>query len=158
MLRQVVVVGVGAGIVDGAASGIMTRNALAEIGKANWPVEVGTDSSAAIGMCSRAGVGKVRHIATRWLWVQDAVREKQIRLKKVDGATNVADMGTKALEPKRFQELMKLLPLAPPANKRFLAVLAAFTQTEASRAETWLSRFGSVQLRTIDPLVTTGGR
>jgi len=122
------------GIVDGAARGIMTRNALAEIGMANWPVEICTDSSAAIGMCSRTGVGKVRHIATRWLWVQDAVREKQITLKKVDGATNVADMGTKSLEPKRFQELMKLLPLAPPTCKRFLAVLAALTQTGAAKA------------------------
>ena len=50
-----------------------------------WPVTVGSDSSAAIGISSRSGVGKVRHIATRYLWVQDAVREKQIMLKKIPG-------------------------------------------------------------------------
>jgi hypothetical protein len=52
------------------------------------------------------------------------VRNKQIRLKKIDGLTNVSDMGTKPLEPKRHQELMKQLPLAPPLCRRFLAVLA----------------------------------
>ena len=43
-------------------------------------------------------------------------------------------MGTKSLEPKRFQELMKFLPLAPPTCKRFLAVLAALGKTSAAKA------------------------
>jgi hypothetical protein len=111
------------GIVDGSARGIMTQNLFEEIG-IKWNIEVGCDSSAAISISSKSGVGKTRHIATRWLWVQDAVRNKQIRLKKIDGLTNVSDMGTKPLEPKRHQELMKQLPLAPPLCRRFLAVLA----------------------------------
>ena len=95
---------------------------------------VGSDASAAIGISSRSGVGKTRHIATRWLWVQDAVREKQIILKKIPGETNVADLGTKALEPKRHQELMKLLPLAKPTCRRFLAVLVALGAAPATQA------------------------
>ena len=63
----------------------MTRNALAEIGKANWPVEVGTDSGAAIGMCSRAGVGKVRHIEVRQLWLQGRVGRGDLEVEKVRG-------------------------------------------------------------------------
>ena len=43
------------------------------------------DSTAAIGMCSRTGVGKTRHIQVRWLWIQDATRDKIVRLKKVRG-------------------------------------------------------------------------
>ncbi|CAK0841766.1 unnamed protein product [Prorocentrum cordatum] len=127
------------GIVDGAARGIMTQSLFKEIADlrgagAAWSVTVGSDASAAIGISSRSGVGKTRHIATRWLWVQDAVREKQIILKKVPGETNIADLGTKALEPKRHQELMKLLPLAKPTCRRFLAVLVALGAAPATQA------------------------
>ena len=70
-------------------------------------------------------MGKVRHIATRYLWIQDAVRDKQIILKKVPGESNVAYLGTKPLDPKRHQELMRQLPLGRPNCRQFLAVLAA---------------------------------
>ena len=126
-------------IVDGAARGIMTKNLYSEIfalqGADNdWLVSVGSDSSAAIGISSRSGVGKTRHIATRWLWVQDAVRNKEIVLKKIPGESNVADMGTKALEPKKHQELMKQLPLARPSCRHFLAVLTAMASTAVGDA------------------------
>ena len=60
-------------------------------------IDVETDSTAAIGMCSRTGVGKTRHIQVRWLWIQDAIRDKVVRLRKVRGTDNEADMGTKDL-------------------------------------------------------------
>ena len=59
---------------------------------------VETDSTAAIGMCSPTGVGKTRHIQVRWLWIQDAIRDKVVCLKKVQGTENEADMGTKDLD------------------------------------------------------------
>ena len=49
------------------------------------PVRVWTDSSAAIGICSRQGLGKLRHLDTHTLWVQQAVRTKRIDLRKVPG-------------------------------------------------------------------------
>ena len=61
-------------------------------------VDVETDSTAAMGMCSRTGVGKTRHIQVRWLWIQDAIRDKVVRLKKVKSTENVADLGTKDLD------------------------------------------------------------
>ena len=46
-------------------------------------VDVETDFTAAIGMCSRTGVGKSKDIQLRWLWIQDAICYKVVRLKKV---------------------------------------------------------------------------
>ena len=63
------------GIVDGSARGIFTKHMYEEMGR-TINVDVGTDSTAAIGMCSRTGVGKTRHIQVRWLWIQDAIRDK----------------------------------------------------------------------------------
>ena len=49
-------------------------------------------------MCSRTGVGKTRHIQVRWLCIRDAIRDKVVRLKKVKGTDNEADMATKDLD------------------------------------------------------------
>ena len=59
--------------------------------------EVHADSSAAIGICRRCGIGKVRHLAVTQLWVQDLVRAKECRLYKVLGTENPADLLTKPL-------------------------------------------------------------
>ena len=58
-------------------------------------IEVETDSTAPIGMCSRTEIGKRRHIQVRWLWIQHAIRDKAVRLRKVKSTENQADMGTK---------------------------------------------------------------
>ena len=56
--------------------------------------EVHADSSAAIGICRRSGIGKVRHLAVAQLWVQDLVRSGECRLHKVLGTENPADLMT----------------------------------------------------------------
>ena len=55
------------------------------------------DASAAIGIAQRKGLGKIRHLHTQSLWVQDAVREKRVFLDKLPGADSPADMYTKHL-------------------------------------------------------------
>merc|ERR1712024_271819 len=55
------------------------------------PIRVWTDSSAAIGICSRQGLGKLRHLDTHMLWVQQAVRSRRLVVKKVSGDRNPAD-------------------------------------------------------------------
>ncbi len=59
--------------------------------------EVQADSSAAIGIFRRCGIGKVRHLAVAQLWVQDLVKAKECRLHKVLGTENPADLLTKPL-------------------------------------------------------------
>ena len=68
-----------------------------------------TDSAAAIGICSRQGLGKLRHIATHTLWVQEKVRVGAIELRKVHGKVNPADLFTKHLLGRdRVEALIKL--------------------------------------------------
>ena len=52
------------------------------------------DASAAIGVAQRKGLGRIRHLDTQALWIQDAVREKRSTLLKVPGAENPADLMT----------------------------------------------------------------
>ena len=53
---------------------------------------------AAIGICRRRGLGKVRHLATADLWVQDRLKKKDFALLKVLGAGNPSDMLTKHVD------------------------------------------------------------
>ena len=69
------------------------------------------------GWCSRTGVGKTRHFQVRWLWIQDAIRDKVVRLRKVKGTENEADMGTKDLDgPTHLRLLQKLVHQANPVD------------------------------------------
>ena len=61
-------------------------------------LELLSDSSSAIGISVRRGVGKVRHLETGALWLQAAVSAKRFAVKKVDGKKNVADILTKYVD------------------------------------------------------------
>ena len=53
------------------------------------------DSSAAIGIMSRQGNGKMRHVKVGSLWIQAAIEDGEIDLHKVKGEDNPADLLTK---------------------------------------------------------------
>ena len=57
--------------------------------------ELYTDSSAALGISQRAGIGKVRHLRTQGLWVQEARITGRLQYKKILGTKNPADVLTK---------------------------------------------------------------
>ena len=85
------------GIVKGSSVGLGARSVLKDLG-CNVRICVMTDSSAAKGMASRKGLGKVRHVEVNQLWVQQKVGTGEIELRKVEGANNLADALTKYVE------------------------------------------------------------
>ncbi len=82
------------GVVHGAGMGLGYQSLLRNTQR-HLPLRLWTYSSAAIGICSRQGLGKLRHLDTHTLWVQQAVREKRVDLRKVDGEADPADIVTK---------------------------------------------------------------
>ena len=60
-------------------------------------VNIWLDSSAARGVFQRQGVGRIRHLEAKSLWVQEALRRKDFALHAVGTHENTADIGTKAL-------------------------------------------------------------
>ena len=101
------------GIVDDSTREIFTKHTYEEMGTISIDVE--TDSTAAIGMCSRTGVGRTRHIPVRWLWI--------VLFRKVKGTENAADMGTKYLDGPTHQRLLEKLPLKPTQCRRLLGLM-----------------------------------
>ena len=96
------------GLVRGSGQGLGYQSLLKDLGL-DVPLRLWTDSSAAIGICSRQGLGKLRHIDTHTLWVQQAVRSRRLDIKKVLGEENPADLLTKHSLPKdRLDKLVEL--------------------------------------------------
>ena len=83
-------------LTKGASQGLGMMALLSDFGF-TASVTVHTDASAAIGIVRRAGLGKLRHLNVRYLWVQDQVKNARLWLEKVAGADNPAEIGTKHL-------------------------------------------------------------
>jgi len=60
--------------------------------------KIWSDSSAAIGISQRKGLGKLRHIKVQWLWIQDSLKRRDFALGKVEGADNQSDILTKNVD------------------------------------------------------------
>ena len=89
--------------------GLGFQSLMKDLGQ-DMPIRVWTDSSAAIGICTRQGLGKLRHIDTHLLWIQQAVRSGRVDLRKILGEKNPADLFTKHLSSReRVQMLVGLL-------------------------------------------------
>ena len=73
--------------------------------------ECGKDSSAAKGMALREGVGKVRRLDCRALWTQQAAKQLGLKITKLEGKQNCADLGTKSHTSDEHERLMKLAGL-----------------------------------------------
>eukprot|EP00439_Symbiodinium_sp_Y106_P052723 s3817_g7.t1 len=72
-------------------------------------LRVWLDSSAARGVYQREGVGKIRHLETKGLWVQQGLKERKFTLHAIATETNPSDIHTKALTAARYEFLRKLL-------------------------------------------------
>ena len=65
-------------------------------------VRVRVDSSAARSIASRIGLGKIRHMEVKFLWIQEMVNSKKIVVRKIRGDFNPADNLTK---PKTIKDM-----------------------------------------------------
>ena len=92
-------------IVSAASEGLGSQAMARDFG-GHLKVDIFVDASAAIGVAQRKGLGRIRHLDTQALWVQDAVRHKKVELIKVRGTQNPADMMTKYLDGTVLKEMM----------------------------------------------------
>ena len=120
-------------IVAAASEGLGSQAVAKDFG-GTLKIDVFVDASAAIGIAQRKGLGRIRHLDTQALWVQDAVRQKRVELISVRGTQIPADMMTKHLDAATLKEMMMRLNLevregrpdiAPHVAKDYHHVLCA---------------------------------
>ena len=89
-------------LVEGAVRGLGLQSMMRELG-IDVSVLLATDSSAAKSSSQR-GLGRMRHIEVKNLWLQEAVCRGRNRIVKVSGEENPADIFTKYQGAKELQE------------------------------------------------------
>ena len=85
------------GICKGSAQGLGLQALVSDLGL-KWNLRVATDAAAAVGICRRRGLGKIRHLATANLWVQDRIKKKDFELVCVPGVSKPSDVLTKHVD------------------------------------------------------------
>jgi len=85
------------GIHRGCITGIYLQNLWQEMFGEVLPIKVETDASAARAVAMRAGVGRVRHLELRQLYIQQLTKAERVQILKIPGGDNTADIGTKAV-------------------------------------------------------------
>ena len=90
-------------LVEGAVRGLGLQSMMRELG-INANVVLATDSSAAKSFSSQRGLGRMRHIEVKNLWLQEAVCRGRIKIVKISGKENPADIFTKYHGAKDLQD------------------------------------------------------
>ena len=67
-----------------------------------------TDSTTCKAIGARQGVGKIKHLETKSLWLQQHVKSKTVYIRKTGTKDNLADLGTKIFQPGEFERLRSL--------------------------------------------------
>ena len=83
-------------------------------------VRLGTDSSAAKSFVNRRGLGKMRHLEIRDLWLQDEVAKGNVVVEKVEGAQNPADLMTKILNLEEISKRLKAMNIEMKVRKMLI--------------------------------------
>ena len=83
--------------------------------------EVMADASAALGIIGRTGLGKLRHIDTSYLWLQQESVKENTSMNKVLGTENPADMNTKGLNGDLIEKFTKMLNMEHREGRADLA-------------------------------------
>ena len=94
------------GMIEGVtrAKGLIRLAGELGFGELENVVRLGTDSSAAKSFVSRRGLGRMRHLDMRDLWLQKEVGEGKVVVQKVLGTENPAELMTKVLGLKEIGE------------------------------------------------------
>ena len=93
-------------------------------------LEIETDASSGVAIAMRRGLGRVRHLDVRCLWLQHLIAKKVLKISKIPGLENVADVGTKLLDRKTLYKHLHtigvrrlrhgtLMNINDEVNKRF---------------------------------------
>ena len=99
------------GIAADIAHGLGIQSLARDLG-CSMSVRIHSDATAALGICRRRGLGKIRHLDVTDLWCQEKVRTGAVTLHKVLGTENPADIMTKYTDRATLEKMLKLVNMS----------------------------------------------
>ena len=96
---------------EGIKEALLLQEVLMFVGLGHSEIEIKVDSRAAHAFFHRRGVGRMKHIDSRILWLQDLIAAGGVRLKKISRTQNLADMLTHTPSAKELEMFLPLMSL-----------------------------------------------
>ena len=93
------------------AKGLITLSREMGFVELSGVIHLGTDSSAAKSFVCRRGLGRMRHLEIRDLWLQKEVSDGKVRVFKTLGSENPADLMTKILSNRDIVGRLEMMNL-----------------------------------------------
>ena len=104
------------GIAQGCAQALGIQSLCRDMGW-NLEIVVHSDATAAIGIARRKGLGRIRHLDVTDLWIQDKIRSRQMKLQKIDGKKNCADVLTKYVDRTTMEAALKTMNMTKMSGR-----------------------------------------
>ena len=95
-------------VVSAISNALGLQSVLIDLG-VQTQVRIGMDASAGLGMISRRGLGRAKHIQVQYLWVQQVVANNMVKPHKIRGEDNRSDLMTKHLQAPRLVKLLQAM-------------------------------------------------
>ena len=95
-------------LVSGASEGLLVKAVLEHLTGEEVNLKVYSDNTSCVAVAQREGVGRIKHLDGRLLWLQQR-QGKDLELRRLDTTTNPADLETKPLPGRRVRFLLSLL-------------------------------------------------
>ena len=99
---------------SGASDAILLARLLTWITNKRTHIHIYTDSSGTKGILNRRGVGRLRHLSCRILWLQDMVGNGMLKLCSISGHSNPADRKEPMIQDEFLFEGSTTEPLLAP--------------------------------------------
>ena len=88
-----------------ASEALGLQSALKDFG-INVEINLEIDAKATIGIVSRQGLGRLKHVEVHDLWIQEAVKRRRLRIQKIPRAINTADL---LASPSKSEDMNKIM-------------------------------------------------
>ena len=101
------------------------------------------DATAGRAVAMRTGAGRIRHIATPTLWLQRLVINGDIKMTRVGGNDNCADVGTKHLDYQTMNRHLKFcgMRFAEGRSRNALQMEHLSTIDSDEHGDGWIATF-----------------
>ena len=137
----------------GAQEGFLVVSLMEELGL-KPEMTLHSDSQAAIDWLGKKGMGRLKHIELRQMWIQEAVRSGRMKVQFERGSDNVADLLTKVMPGLRMRNLAKKFGICYE-EPLISMVEGAEAAAEPSSADMW-SEFLQAHFWTVSAMMLAG--
>ena len=98
-------------IVKAGAQAIESKVTLKAFGHDHMRIGIQSDSSTVRGIVQRQGTGKLGRLNDKEFWIHAFLRETDAGVTMIPPDLNCADIGTKALDKSRLEDLLAMMPI-----------------------------------------------